>query len=104
MSDEATQTIRAIFRTREAADRAVEHLVQQFGIDRADIFIEARSADNTSGTQRSGGDASTDPDEGSALDAALGGYILVSADLPAEKLSDAQRAFCEVGAVDLTTE
>ena len=31
MSDDSTTTIRAIFKTREAADLAIEHLVRSFG-------------------------------------------------------------------------
>lgn len=36
MSDDSTKTMWATFATREAADRAVEHLVQQCGIARTD--------------------------------------------------------------------
>ena len=32
MSDNATTTISAVFQTREAADYAIEHLVQQHGL------------------------------------------------------------------------
>jgi hypothetical protein len=50
VTDESTITIRARFRTREAADLAVEHLVQQVGISRPDIFIQSASDQNTNGT------------------------------------------------------
>lgn len=38
MGDDSTTTITAVFKTREAADLAVEHLVQQHSIARPDIF------------------------------------------------------------------
>lgn len=37
-----TKTILATFDTREAADAAMEHLVQQQGVERPDIFVQAR--------------------------------------------------------------
>lgn len=58
MADDSTTTIRATFRTREAADLAVEHLVQQHGISRPDIFIQSATDRNTAGSEPSGGDAS----------------------------------------------
>jgi bifunctional non-homologous end joining protein LigD len=61
MADGSTTTIRATFDTREAADLAVEHLVQQHGISRPDIFIQSATNRNTTGSRPSGGDASHDP-------------------------------------------
>ncbi|ARM16091.1 UNVERIFIED_ORG: hypothetical protein GGE63_005932 [Rhizobium esperanzae] len=55
MADDSTTTIRATFETREAADRAVEHLVQQHGISRPDIFIQSANNRNTAGAAPSGG-------------------------------------------------
>ena len=57
MSDNATKTISAVFETREAADYAIEHLVQQHGLNRADIFAEPQGDQNTAGNRVSGGDA-----------------------------------------------
>jgi hypothetical protein len=34
------KTTSATFKTREAADLAIERLVQQHGISRADIFVQ----------------------------------------------------------------
>ncbi len=42
MSDDSAKTMWATFATREAADRAVEHLVQQCEIARTDVFVEPR--------------------------------------------------------------
>ncbi len=58
MAENAMSTIRATFETREAADLAVEHLVQQHGIARPDIFIQSASNENTTGTESSRGDVS----------------------------------------------
>lgn len=40
------RTIVANFDTRRDAETAVEHLVQEHGIDRADIFVRAPGAAN----------------------------------------------------------
>lgn len=53
MSDDSTKTMWATFATREAADRAVEHLVQQCGIARTDVFVEPDTEANTAGTASS---------------------------------------------------
>lgn len=58
MSTEAIKSIQVTFEAREETDRAVEHLVQEYGIDRSHIFVEAGRRDNTSGTIASGGDTS----------------------------------------------
>jgi hypothetical protein len=97
MDDDNVTTIRGTFATREAADRAIEHLVQEHGIDRADIFVQAKEAANTSGVAPSGGDASRD-DAGSDLDPALRGEIEVSADVSRDEISAAEQAFREAGA------
>lgn len=93
MCDDSPMRIRATFETQEAADLAVEHLVQQHGISRSDIFIPAASSDNTSG---SGGDVSHD--EGARRDAPLKGEIEVSADPAPAQIAAVQRSFGYVGA------
>lgn len=50
MADDGTTMIRATFETREAADRAVEHLVQQHGIARPAIIVQSASSQNTVGS------------------------------------------------------
>lgn len=102
IDDDNVRTIRGTFATREAADLAIEHLVQEHGIDRADIFVQAKGAANTSGIAPSGGDASGDG-EGSELDPARRGEIEVSADVSREELATAEQAFREAGAAHLTT-
>ena len=50
------QTIVANFDTRRDAETAVEHLVQEHGIERADIFVRAPGTANTAGTRAAGAD------------------------------------------------
>lgn len=97
MADDSTVTIRASFSTREAADLAVEHLVQQQGVPRPDIFIQSATAENTSGSRASGGDASHA--DGTCHDGALDGDIEVSVDIAADQIAAVQRIFGDVGAM-----
>lgn len=98
MSDSATKTIVALFQTREAADYAIEHLVQQHGLNRADIFAEAQGDDNTAGTRPSGGDAAKGD---TPSDPALRGGIRLSADVAADKADLVRNAFEEMGGQDI---
>lgn len=97
MTGDNTTTITATFNTRAAADLAVEHLVQQHGISRPDIFIQSATSENTAGTSPSGGDVSHD--EGARNDAPLGGEIEVSADITANQIAAVQRSLGEAGAI-----
>ncbi len=92
MAENATSTIRATFETREAADLAVEHLVQQHGIARPDIFIQSASNENTAGTESSRGDVSRS-------DALHEGEIEVSVDISPDQMQAVQRSFGDVGAL-----
>ncbi|CUX70735.1 MULTISPECIES: hypothetical protein [Agrobacterium] len=91
MADDSTVTIRASFSTREAADLTVEHLVQQQGVPRPDIFVQSATGENTSGSHASGRDASRA--DGTRHDGALDGDIEVSVDIAA-----VQRIFGDVEA------
>lgn len=104
MADESTATIKATFTTREAADIAVERLVQEIGINRADVFVEAAGSENTAGTEQSGGDAANSPAEGSAMEPATNGAIMVSADVAASNLDAIRQALRETGASEVTSE
>ncbi len=97
MADDSTTTIRATFETRAAADLAVEHLVQQHGISRPDIFVQSASRENTAGSKPSGGDASHEG--GARQDGAFEGEIEVSADIAADQVAAVQRSFGDAGAV-----
>ena len=51
-----TQNITATFETRRAAELAIEHLVQEHGVARTDVSVEAEGGANSSGTEPSGAD------------------------------------------------
>lgn len=70
------KTINALFKTRRAADLAVEHLVQEYGIPRADLFIQAAGGENTAGEEVGGADsASGEPGTERRGDSALHGPV-----------------------------
>jgi hypothetical protein len=97
MSEDRTTTITAVFETREAADLAVEHLVQQHGVSRPDIFVQSTTDQNSSGVRPSGGDRSHDSEN--REDGALGGEIEVSVDISASQIAKVQRTFGDAGAI-----
>ena len=99
MSDNATTTVSAVFQTREAADYAIEHLVQQHGLNRADIFAEAQGDDNTAGTRPSGGDANKGD---TPSEPALQGAVKVSADTSRDTADLVRATFQEMGGQDIT--
>jgi hypothetical protein len=98
MADDSTRTIRATFQTREAADLAVEHLVQQHRVSRPDIFIQSANDRNTSGSAPSGGH-----DDGSRRDALLSGEIKVSADIASSQVAAVQRSLGDDGALRVSS-
>lgn len=98
MSDDSNKTIVATFETREAADLAVEHLVQQIGIARSDVFVQAAGDQNSSGLFPSGGDAPSKDEEGRE-DGPLDNEIEVSADVRADQTAKLQRLFGDLGAL-----
>lgn len=50
------RTIVAYFDNRREAELAVEHLIQERGIERADIFLQAQGQANTAGVKAAGAD------------------------------------------------
>lgn len=92
----------ALFRTREEADLAVEHLAQEHRIDPAFIYVEPVDAENSTGVRTSGGDhASGEPSHGNRPDAPLRGAIQVSVPVHPDDLARLTRALEEAGAVDI---
>lgn len=55
------RTIIGEFDTRRGAELAVEHLVQQCGIARTDVFVQPAGDANTTGTRPAGADAKAKP-------------------------------------------
>jgi hypothetical protein len=86
-------TITAEFQTRRDADLAVERLVQDYGVERTDVFISAAGSDNTAGTQASGADVeSGHPNTEVDAAPALNGAITVSVDIEDDTKVDRVRA------------
>ena len=98
------ETITALFTQRRDAEMAVEHLVQEHGIDRGAIQISAASEQNTVGTEVAGGDLEgghekTDTDGGPALE----GKIRVSAEVDSEKVDAAITSFKTYGGTEISS-
>jgi hypothetical protein len=75
-------TIIGEFDSRRGAELAVEHVVQECGVPRADVFVQAAGNQNTVGTRSAGADAKTTPQpEGHQK---LEGLIEVSVDFHGE--------------------
>ena len=90
----------ATFRTREQADLAIEHLVQEHHVERAYIYAEPVEEENSSGIESSGGDhASGDPGSATRSDAPLHGAIEVTVPVAKHNLEVLRQALEEVGAV-----
>jgi hypothetical protein len=74
----------AVFSTREQADLAIEHLVQEHGIDRGVIYVEPVGGENSAGDAVSGGDhASGEAGSRDRVDGALLGSIEVTVPISA---------------------
>lgn len=106
MSEAAGATITATFKTRRQADLALEHLVQDLGIDRTDVFLAAEGDSNSVGREPAGADVeSGHPNTDPASDPALAGGITLSVDLADEaRVQDVRAALEEVGGEDLAVE
>ena len=99
MADNATTTISAAFQTREAADYAIEHLVQQHGFERTDIFVAPEGGENSAGEAISGSDrAAAEPSVEPRADGALNGRIEVSVDVEDDsQAGEIRGVFAELG-------
>jgi hypothetical protein len=94
----------AIYETRAQAELAVEHLVQELGVDRSAIFVEPVEENNTSGVQISGGDAPSGEDGSSARsDAPLNGAIRVTVAANEHKAAALRGALTQAGATSVET-
>ena len=98
------KTITGTFPTRREAEIAVEHLVQQYGLERTDIFVEPASSENSAGERPSGGDAkSGHPASRPDADAELNGRLLVSVDINEDETEAVEKAFRDAGATDFAS-
>lgn len=86
------QTITGYFNTRRDAEMAVEHLVQDHGLDRKRVQAMAEGEENSSGTVVSGADAA-DEAEGEALEGQRNGRIVVRAEVDDDLLEAAMSSY-----------
>jgi hypothetical protein len=94
--------VAAIYETRAQAELAVEHLVQELGVDRSAIFVEPVEETNTSGVQISGGDAPSGGQGSQARsDAPLNGAIRVTVAATEHKVAALRRALTQAGATNV---
>ena len=99
------RTIVANFDTRRDAETAVEHLVQEHGIERADIFVRAPGAANTAGTRAAGADVeSGHPGVEKHGTPELSGPIEVSVECDAGRSTVVRTALEKAGARELRME
>jgi hypothetical protein len=66
-------TIVGEFETRRSTELAVEHVVQEFGVPREDVFIQPVGSANSAGTKPAGADEKTapEPEEHRKLEGAI---------------------------------
>jgi hypothetical protein len=93
----------AKFDTRREAEMTVERLVQQFKIERTDVFITTEGEDNTVGVELAGSDTEAgEPSPPTRHDAELAGRVVVSVDINDDSLVEEVRsAFTEFDASDI---
>jgi hypothetical protein len=98
-------TLTASFETRREAEMTVERLVQQFKIERTDIFVAAEGDENSAGVERAGSDTKAgSPSPEDRNDADLAGRVTVSVDIEDESVAgEVRSAFAEFDA-DTVTE
>lgn len=83
-----SQTLKTTFATRREAELAIEHLVQEHGIERTDIFVAPEGEANSAGEDVSGSDLkAAAPSEEARTDAALNSRIEVSVDIQDDALA-----------------
>lgn len=99
------RTIVALFDTRREAETAVEHLVQEHGIDRTDVFIRALGEANSAGIRAAGADVeSGHPGVETQGTPELAGRIEVSVDCHDDRSATVRIALNEAGARSLRAD
>lgn len=96
-------TITARFETRRDAETAVEHLVQEHGIDRNAVHIVAADEANTAGTQVAGADVEAGGEKTDTEgEPALEGAIAVSATVDDGQTEAVTTSFETYGGTELS--
>jgi hypothetical protein len=102
VEDDMERTVIGSFSTRREAEIAVEHLVQEHGIARTDIFIQAPGEANSAGSKPAGADIeSGHPGVAKCGRPELEGAIEVSVDCHGDKAPVVEAAFKDAGAQQL---
>jgi hypothetical protein len=96
-------TLNATFETRREAEMTVERLVQEYKLERTDIFIAAAGDENTAGEEQAGSDGNAgEPSPEGRDDSPLNGAVTVSVDIEDEAMvAKVREAFGEFDAVDV---
>jgi hypothetical protein len=93
----------AHFDTRRAADLTLEHLVQEHGIDRTKVVLQAAGDDNTTGEQIAGADhESGAPSRERRSDSPLHGPVELSVDLDDDRVEAVCSSLRETGAQEVS--
>ncbi|WP_255571636.1 hypothetical protein [Ensifer sp. ENS12] len=100
MADVSNTKIRATVQILEAADLAVEHLVQNC-ISRPDIFIASASDRKTAGSVLPGGDAS--PGGRARCDVPVAGEIEALADIASSDVATVRRSLGDAGPLRISS-
>lgn len=98
-----SMTLNGAFATRREAEMAVERLVQEYAIERTDIFIATEGDENTAGEYAAGSDVEAgQPESSTRNDAPLHGQIIVSVDIEDDVLgAQVRSAFSEFDAASV---
>ncbi len=94
-------TLIAEFDTRRAAELAVEHVVQECGVPRSDVFVQPTGSENTAGKRPAGADAKSSPEPGGS--GKFGDAIEVSVDLHGGDTKQVTDALKSAGAKTVRT-
>ena len=98
------KTIVGTFPTRREVELAVEHLVQDYGLDRSDIYIQPKGSENSAGVTPTGADVeSGHPGMEKHGDPAIGGALEVSVDMNEDETDAVMTSFRDAGATDVIT-
>jgi hypothetical protein len=98
------RTITASFATRREAELAVEHLVQEHGVERSAISVRAAGEANTAGTEAAGADVeSGHPGVGKEASPPLAGAVEVCVEHE-DGSADVQAVLRELGASEVRAE
>jgi hypothetical protein len=95
-------TIIAEFDTRRGAELAVEHVVQELGVARGDVFVQPAGSSNTAGVHAAGADTKAAPEpEGHQK---LEGVLEVSVDFHGDEPDKIISALKSAGAKSVWTK